>query len=61
MRIRTLKPLAIGCSQRELCILAVAVEDLQVNKGINAMTTLAVIQVETLMEYSSKNADIKQK
>lgn len=45
-RVKILKALAVGCSEREVSILAVAIEDLFVNKGVDAMTQLAVIQVD---------------
>lgn len=46
-RVRQLKPLAINCSQRELSICAVAIEELLATKGFNAMEQLAIIQVES--------------
>ena len=48
-RVRTLKQLVDGCSDREICILAVAMEDMATTKGFDAMKQLAVIQVESLM------------
>lgn len=45
-RVKQLKALALGCSNREICILAVAVEDLHVNRGVDAMTQLIIIQVD---------------
>lgn len=46
-RVRQLKPLAVGCSQREVSILAVAVEEMLSTKGFDAMSQLAIIQVES--------------
>lgn len=51
-RVAELKQLAVGCSDRELSILAVAVEDLAINKGFDAMKQLAVIQVDSLLDFS---------
>eukprot|EP00438_Fugacium_kawagutii_P032116 Skav220439 [mRNA] locus=scaffold2346:63672:65232:+ [translate_table: standard] len=46
-RVNELKALAVGCTRREISILAVAVEELLVTKQFDAMTQLTVIQVET--------------
>lgn len=53
-RVRALRPLASSCSERELSILACAVEQLQVVRGVDAMKELLVIQVETRHHYYSK-------
>ena len=45
-RVQKLRLLATGCNDRELAILAVAVEDLAVKRGFDAMKDLAIIQVE---------------
>lgn len=45
-RINVLRPLAETCSNREVAILAVAIEELYQEKGVDAMTDLLIIQVE---------------
>lgn len=45
-RINVLRPLAETCSNREVAILAVAIEELYQEKGVDAMTDMLVIQVE---------------
>eukprot|EP00438_Fugacium_kawagutii_P021209 Skav201606 [mRNA] locus=scaffold152:975327:977714:- [translate_table: standard] len=45
-RIAQLEPLATSCSQREVAILACAVEELFVDHEIDAMQQLVVIQVD---------------
>ena len=44
-RIALLRPLAACCSDREVAILACAVEELHQNYGLDAMQRLMVIQV----------------
>lgn len=48
-RVRELTPLATSCSQREICILACAIEQLAVEKGVDAMKSMVVIQVVSFM------------
>ena len=45
-RTNVLRPLAETCSNREVAILAVAIEELYQEKGVDAMTDLLIIQVE---------------
>lgn len=45
-RIQKLRLLATACNERELAILAVAVEELAVKRSFDAMNNLAIIQVE---------------
>jgi hypothetical protein len=46
-RIRVLTPLATSCSEREVAILACAVEELWVEHDIDAMKEVKIIQVDT--------------
>ena len=52
-RVKDLKAIVSGCSEREISILAVALENLQVNWGFDGMKNLAVIQVETRINQIS--------
>ena len=55
-RVRALRPLATCCSDREVHILASAVEELWVSRKVDAMKDLVLIQVETgLLSGTHKN------
>ena len=53
-RIRALKPLATSCSERELAILACALEELWVEHAIDGMKELKIIQVDTHLTFSKQ-------
>ncbi|CAK9116172.1 unnamed protein product [Durusdinium trenchii] len=57
-RVRTLKQLVDGCSDREICILAVAMEDMATTKGFDAMKQLAVIQDQNFDRATWARSDV---